>query len=165
MALFYYAGHGLQVAGRNYLVPTDAKLERPGDLSFETIDVGQVLAQMDTEKRVNLIILDACRDNPLARSLARSLGTRSIAVGQGLATVQSAIGTMIVYATQPDNVALDGQGRNSPFTGALLKHLATPGLEIRTMMTRVRADVVAATNERQVPWDSSSLIGEVVLVR
>jgi tetratricopeptide (TPR) repeat protein len=165
MALFYYAGHGLQVAGRNYLVPTDAKLERPGDLSFETIDVGQVLAQMDTEKRVNLIILDACRDNPLARSLARSLGTRSIAVGQGLATVQSAVGTMIVYATQPDNVALDGQGRNSPFTGALLKHLATPGLEIRTMMTRVRADVVAATNERQVPWDSSSLIGEVVLVR
>jgi uncharacterized caspase-like protein len=165
MALFYYAGHGLQVAGRNYLVPTDAKLDRPGDLSFETIDVGQVLAQMDTEKRVNLIILDACRDNPLARSLARSLGTRSIAVGQGLATVQSAVGTMIVYATQPDNVALDGQGRNSPFTAALLKHLATPGLEIRTMMTRVRADVVAATNERQVPWDSSSLIGEVVLVR
>jgi tetratricopeptide (TPR) repeat protein len=165
IALFYYAGHGLQVAGRNYLVPVDAKLERPGDLSLDTIDVGQVLAQMEAEKRVNLIFLDACRDNPLARSLARSLGTRSVAVGQGLASIQSAVGTMIAYATQPDNVALDGVGRNSPFTRALLKHIATPGLEIRSMMTRVRADVVTATNEKQVPWDHSSLIGDVILAR
>jgi hypothetical protein len=165
LALFFYAGHGLQVGGKNYLVPTDAKLERPGDLSFDTIDVAQVLAQMEAEPRVNLIFLDACRDNPLARTLARSLGTRSSSVGQGLATIQSAIGTMIAYATQPDNVALDGDGRNSPFTAALLKHVATQGLEIGSMMRRVRADVVQATRSKQVPWDHSSLMGDVVLAR
>jgi uncharacterized caspase-like protein len=148
IALFFYAGHGLQVNGRNYLVPVDAKLERPGDLALDAVDIGNVLAQMEAEKRVNLIFLDACRDNPLARSLARSLGTRSSAVGQGLASIQSAIGTMIAYATQPDNVALDGEGRNSPFTAALLKHLVTPGLEIGTLMKRVRADVIAATREK-----------------
>jgi tetratricopeptide (TPR) repeat protein len=165
IALFFYAGHGLQVNGKNYLVPIDAKLERPGDLMLDAVDIGNVLAQMEAEKRVNLIFLDACRDNPLARSLARSLGTRSSAVGQGLASIQSAIGTMIAYATQPDNVALDGEGRNSPFTAALLKHIVTPGLEIGTLMKRVRADVIAATREKQVPWDHSSLIGDVILAK
>jgi tetratricopeptide (TPR) repeat protein len=165
LALFFYAGHGLQVGGKNYLVPIDAKLERAGDLNFETIDVGNVLAQMETEKRVNLVLLDACRDNPLARSFARSLGTRSTSVGQGLASIQSAIGTMIAYATQPDNVALDGTGRNSPFTAALLKHIGTPGLDIGVVMRRVRTDVIAATLEKQVPWDHSSLTGEVILAR
>ncbi|MFD2183129.1 NADase-type glycan-binding domain-containing protein [Rhodoplanes azumiensis] len=164
VALFFYAGHGLQVAGKNYLVPVDAKLERPGDLSFETVEVGQVLGQMEAEARVNLVFLDACRDNPLARTLARSLGTRSASVGTGLASIQSAVGTMIAYATQPDNVALDGEGRNSPFTAALLKHLPTPGLDIAVTMRRIRSDVVAATRSRQVPWDHSSLIGDVVLV-
>jgi uncharacterized caspase-like protein len=164
VALFFYAGHGLQVGGKNYLVPIDAKLERAGDLNFETVEVGLVLGQMEADKRVNLVFLDACRDNPLARSLARALGARSTAVGQGLASIQSAVGTMIAYATQPDNVALDGDGRNSPFTTALLKHLATPGLEISSLMKRVRADVVAATRDRQVPWDHSSLMGDVVLV-
>jgi uncharacterized caspase-like protein len=165
IALFFYAGHGLQINGKNYLVPVDAKLERPGDLALDAVDIGNVLAQMEAEKRVNLVFLDACRDNPLARSLARSLGTRSSAVGQGLASIQSAIGTMIAYATQPDNVALDGEGRNSPFTAALLKHIVTPGLEIGTLMKRVRADVIAATREKQVPWDHSSLIGDVILVK
>ncbi|RAI41956.1 caspase family protein [Rhodoplanes roseus] len=164
VALFFYAGHGLQVAGKNYLVPVDAKLERPGDLSFETIDVGQVLGQMEAEPRVNLVFLDACRDNPLARSLARSLGTRSASVGTGLASIHSAVGTMIAYATQPDNVALDGDGRNSPFTTALLKHLPTPGLDVAVLMRRIRSDVVASTRQKQVPWDHSSLIGDVVLV-
>jgi uncharacterized caspase-like protein len=164
-ALFFYAGHGMQVGGRNYLVPVDAKLERAGNLTFETIDVSSVLAQMEAPKRVNLVFLDACRDNPLARSFARSLGTsRSAAVGNGLASIQAAVGTMIAYATQPDNVALDGSGRNSPFTTALLKHVATPGLEIRSMMSRVRADVLGLTRDQQTPWDHSSLIGEVVLV-
>ncbi|CAL8973802.1 hypothetical protein RHODGE_RHODGE_02973 [Rhodoplanes serenus] len=164
VALFFYAGHGLQVSGKNYLVPIDARLERPGDLSFETVEVGQVLGQMEADARVNLVFLDACRDNPLARSLARSLGTRSAAVGTGLASIQSAVGTLIAYATQPDNVALDGSGRNSPFTTALLKHVPTPGLDIAVLMRRIRADVVAETRSRQVPWDHSSLIGDVVLV-
>jgi tetratricopeptide (TPR) repeat protein len=165
LALLFYAGHGMQVGGKNYLIPVDAKLERTGDLSLDTIEVGQILAQMEAEKRVNLVFLDACRDNPLARSFARSLGTRSTAVGSGLAAIQSAIGTMIVYATQPDNVALDGEGRNSPFTAALLKHIATPKLEISALMKRVRADVIAATREKQVPWDHSSLVGDVILAR
>jgi uncharacterized caspase-like protein len=121
--------------------------------------------QMEAEKRVNLIFLDACRDNPLARSLARSLGTRSAAVGQGLASIQSAIGTLIAYSTQPNNVALDGAGRNSPFTAALLKHLASPGIDIGIIMRRVRADVIEATRDKQVPWDDSSLVGDVVMAR
>ena len=165
LALFFYAGHGLQVGGRNYLIPVDGKLERQGDLSFETIDVSQVLAQMESELRVNLVFLDACRDNPLTRSLARALGTRSSAVGQGLASIQSAVGTMIAYATQPDAVALDGTGRNSPFTTALLKHINTRGLEIGSLMRRVRAEVVQATSGKQVPWDHSSLLGDVVLAQ
>jgi uncharacterized caspase-like protein len=165
IALFFYAGHGMQVGGRNYLIPIDAKLERPGDLSFETVDVSQVLAQMEAEQRVNLVFLDACRDNPLARSFARTLGTRAVSVGQGLATIQGALGTMISYATQPDAVALDGDGRNSPFTSALLTHLVTPGIEIGSVMKRVRADVVQATRGKQIPWDHSSLIGDVVLAQ
>jgi uncharacterized caspase-like protein len=165
LALFFYAGHGLQVADKNYLVPVDAKLERPGDLTLDTVTVDDVLAQMESERRVNLVLLDACRDNPLARSLASSLGTRSTSVGSGLAAIQSAVGTMIVYATQPKNVAMDGEGRNSPFTAALLKHIHTPGLEIGALMKRVRADVYQATRQRQLPWDHSSLIGDVVLAR
>jgi tetratricopeptide (TPR) repeat protein len=165
LALFFYAGHGLQVGGRNYLVPIDAKLERPGDLALDAVDVSVVLAQMEAERRVNIVLLDACRDNPLSRSLARSLGTRSTSVGQGLATIQSAIGTMIAYATQPENVALDGEGRNSPFTTALLKYIDTPGADITTVMRRVRADVIAATKEKQVPWDHSSLTGDVILAQ
>ena len=114
---------------------------------------------------MNLVFLDACRDNPLARSFSRSLGTRSTSVGSGLAAIQSAVGTLIAYATQPENVALDGNGRNSPFTAALLKHIATPRLEISALMKRVRADVIAATHEKQVPWDHSSLVGDVILAK
>jgi tetratricopeptide (TPR) repeat protein len=165
LALFFYAGHGLQVNGKNYLVPIDAKLERPGDLPLDAVDMDTVLAQMEAEKRVNLIFLDACRDNPFAGSLSRSLGTRSGSVGRGLARIQSGIGTLIAYATQPDNVALDGDGRNSPFTAALLRHIQSPGLDIGIILRRVRAEVISITRERQVPWDHSSLVGEVVLVR
>jgi tetratricopeptide (TPR) repeat protein len=165
LAVFFYAGHGLQVGGKNYLVPIDAKLERPADLALDAVEVSSVLDQMEAERRVNLIFLDACRDNPLARSLSRSLGTRSTTVGQGLASIQSAVGTMIAYATQPNNVALDGTGRNSPFTTALLKHITAPGLDIGLIMRRVRADVIQATRDKQVPWDDSSLVGEVILTQ
>ena len=165
LALFYYAGHGLQVTGKNYLVPIDAKLEREGDLSFEAIDVDVVLQQLENGPRANLVFLDACRNNPLARNFARSLGIRSAAVGMGLASIQGGIGTMIVYATQPNNVALDGDGRNSPFTAALLAHLPNPGVDISIVLRRVRADVIQATNQKQVPWDHSSLVGELVLAR
>jgi uncharacterized caspase-like protein len=93
------------------------------------------------------------------------VGSRSINVGQGLGATESALGTMIAYSTQPDNVALDGTGRNSPFTTALINHLTDPGIDIDVVMKRVRGDVIAATHQKQVPWDHSSLVGEVVLAQ
>jgi uncharacterized caspase-like protein len=162
VALFYYAGHGLQVSGRNYLVPVDAKLETERDLDFEGVALDFVLKQMELERegKTNIVLLDACRDNPLARNLARTMGTRSANIGQGLAQVRTGVGTFIAYSTQPGNVALDGQGRNSPFTAALTKAVKEPGRTITTVMIDVRKDVLAATAGRQVPWDHSALTGD-----
>lgn len=162
VALLFYAGHGLQVAGRNFLVPIDAKLENERDLDFEAVPLEFLLRQMELDRdgRTNIVFLDACRDNPLARNLARSMGTRSASVGRGLAQVQTGIGTFISYSTQPGNVALDGDGRNSPFTTALVEALAEPGRSLTSTMIEVRKRVVATTNGRQVPWDHSSLTGE-----
>ncbi len=160
-ALFYYSGHGLQVDGRNYLVPLDAKLDDEADLDFEAVEMATVIKQMEREPRTNLIFLDACRDNPLARNLARNMGTRSTAVGRGLARLDSGVGTLIAFSTQPGNVALDGEaGGNSPFTAALLAHIETPNTDISRVLRKVRQDVLAATNGNQVPWSSSSLIGD-----
>jgi uncharacterized caspase-like protein len=165
VALLYYAGHGLQVDGRNYLVPIDAKLQAPSDLAYETIKLDDILDNLNEPSRANIIILDACRDNPLARSFAARLGaSRSTAVATGLAGYSTlGTGTLIAFSTAPGQVALDGEGQNSPFTQALVKHLATPGLEVRQMLTRVRDDVARATSDRQVPWDNSSLRGDVYL--
>jgi hypothetical protein len=159
IALFYYAGHGLQVDGRNYVVPVDARLATENDLPFEAVDLALVLSLMERQSRTTLVFLDACRDNPLAQNLARSMGAaRSTAVGRGLAIAESGIGTLLVYATQPGNVALDGEGAHSPFTAALLDYIAAPEIEIRQMLSRVRNAVLTATDGRQVPWDHSSLI-------
>ncbi len=163
VALVFYAGHGLQVHGRNYFVPVDSKLERESDLDFEAVPLELLQRLMEQGQRTNIIVLDACRDNPLARNLARSMGTRSVGIGRGLGQAQAGVGTLIVYATQPGNVALDGQAKNSPFTEALLKHIEAPGLEVRLVVSRVRQAVIAATKGKQVPWDSSSLVGEVYL--
>jgi hypothetical protein len=160
VALLFYAGHGLQVAGKNYLVPVDAQIESPADLDFGTIDLDLVLHSMEADTRVNIIFLDACRDNPLAANLARRLGTRSAGVGRGLAQVASGVGTLIAFSTQPGNVALDGQGRNSPFASALLKTIEQPGLSLGDIMLDVRNDVLASTDRKQVPWDNSSLTGQ-----
>jgi len=159
VALFYYAGHGLQVNGQNYLAPVDVELADEADLDFQTVSLDTILRNMERERRTNLVFLDACRDNPLARNLARSMGTRSAAVGRGLARTESGVGTLIAFATQPGNVALDGEGANSPFTTALLQHIETPDLDVALLMRRVREDVMAATNDRQVPWSNSSLTG------
>jgi hypothetical protein len=165
VALLFYAGHGMQVDGRNYLVPVDAKLEAASDLGFETVELDKILASLDDPSRATIVILDACRDNPLARSFSMRLGaTRSTAVGAGLAAYSTlGTGTLIAFATAPGQVALDGQAANSPFTQGLVNHLRTPGLEVRQMLTRVRADVAASTRNRQIPWDNSSLLGEVYL--
>ena len=110
VSLFFYAGHGMQVAGTNYLVPTDAKLAREGDLDFDAIRLDLVLAQMERETKTSIVLLDACRDNPMAQTLARSMGTRSANIGRGLARIESGVGTFIAFATQPGNVALGRAG-------------------------------------------------------
>ena len=161
VALFFYAGHGLQMNGENYLVPVDAKIETPADVRFNTVNLTDIQQEMEGTGRANIIILDACRNNPFLEKLAR--GGRA-APSRGLGRIDAAAqGSLIVYSTQPNNVALDGAGRNSPFTAALLKHIATPGIEVRQMLSRVRGDVLVATNQKQTPWDSSSLVGDVYL--
>ena len=163
LALFFYAGHGLQVSGENYLVPVDAELGSHLDLEFEALPANLVLNAMEQTAKVNLVFLDACRNNPFTENLARSMGTRSGALGRGLAKIGSGVGSLISFATQPGNVAQDGDGENSPFTTALLKHLGTPGQDITRDLVMVRRDVLEATKGQQVPWDNSSLTGEVIL--
>jgi len=163
VALFYYAGHGMQMEGENYLLPVDANVETPADARFATINLADIQEEMAGSQRANIIVLDACRNNPFAKKLAgsgRAIGDR------GLGRVEaSGVGSLIVFATQPNNVALDGAGRNSPFASALVRNIATPHVEVRQMLSRVRADVLTATNQKQVPWDNSSLVGDVYLVR
>jgi hypothetical protein len=163
--LFYYAGHGLQVDGRNYLVPVNTKLESASDLSFETVGLDTILESLDSTSRTNIIILDACRNNPFAQTFASKYGAgRSVTVAPGLAGYASlGAGMLIAFSTAPGAVALDGSGANSPFTEALARHLRTPGLEVRQMLTRVRADVANETSGKQIPWDNSALLGDVYL--
>jgi hypothetical protein len=160
--ILFYAGHGLQVGSRNFLIPVDAQLQSERDLEFETVSLDFVMRQMeiDREGKTNLVFLDACRDNPLARSLARAMGARSAGIGRGLAEVAAGVGTFVAYATKPGEVALDGQGRNSPFTSALAKAVKTPGRGLTAIMIDVRKDVLAATGGKQVPWDHSALTGD-----
>ncbi len=152
VVLFYYAGHGFQVSGQNYLVPVDAALSSIQDLPDQTLPLTDVLTAMQKSNGLKLVVLDACRDNPFGVGLDALPGTES-----GLARVSTAADFMFVYATQPDNVAYDGTGRNSFFTEAVLNHIYTPGLDIAELMTNVRRDVLAATGGRQVPWENSSL--------
>jgi peptidoglycan hydrolase-like protein with peptidoglycan-binding domain len=165
VALFYYAGHGMQVAGQNYLLPVEAEISSEVDLDFAAIPARLILAQMERWPATKIVILDACRDNPFATALSRSMGPvrASTALSRGLAQIEASGGTLLAYATDPGDVAADGEGDNSPFTEALLKHVETPGVEIHTMLARVRADVFKATRQRQRPWTESSLIGEFFL--
>lgn len=165
IALFFYAGHGVQVSGQNYLIPVDADLKRESDLDFGAIDISLVMRQMERAARTKIVLLDACRDNPFETALTRSMGrTRSQkALGRGLAPIDAGGGSLIGFATDPGDVAFDGEGNHSPFTEALLRHLETPNLEVNVLMTRVRADVFETTNQRQRPWTTTSLIGEVYL--
>lgn len=168
IAILFYAGHGLQVAGKNHLVPIDATIEDETSLDFETITVDFIMRQMSKDVKVQMVFLDACRDNPLARTLARRMGpTRSGSIGNGLAEIKieetGGEGSVIAFATSPGDVALDGEGSNSPFTSALIRHIDTPNASIQTVMTRVTGDVYQETEKRQRPWVNASLIGEVFL--
>jgi hypothetical protein len=166
VALFYYAGHGMALNGENYLVPVKAQIETELDLGYETLGLADVRDALDfTDAKLKMVILDACRDNPLAKLLQRNeaqLG-RGLQMNEGLAPmdVEKASGMFIAYATAPGNVAFDGsKQRNSPFTKALLAHIATPNTDVRVMFGKVRADVLKATNQYQTPWTEEAMLGE-----
>jgi hypothetical protein len=153
VGLFYYAGHGLQVNGHNFLVPVDARIESEPTVRLETVDLDAVLDQMSAAKsRVNLVILDACRNNPFEH--------RFRAVSGGLASIDAPMGTLIAYATAPGKVAADGQGRNALYTANLLQALDEPGLKVEDVLKHVRIKVSEATDGQQTPWESSSLTGD-----
>jgi hypothetical protein len=153
VGLFYFSGHGLQVQGKNFMVPLRARISSERMVETEAIDVNRVLGEMDAaQARVNIVILDACRDNPYARSF-RS-GSR------GLAQIDAPRGTLIAYATAPGKVAEDGTGENSLYTGALVKHIEAGGVPIEAVFKRVRVDVLGGTGNRQEPWEASSLTGD-----
>jgi hypothetical protein len=154
VGLFYYAGHGMEVEGENYLIPVNAHIKYKKDVEYESMPLGKILGRMeDAGNRINIVILDACRDNPFRkfwRSSSRGL----------TAPLQAASGTLIAFATAPGKVASDGTGRNGLFTSYLLKYIKTPNMEVDLMLRKVRSDVAQNTNNYQVPWTSSSLIGE-----
>ncbi|BBO19971.1 MAG: hypothetical protein HKUEN07_30360 [Rhodocyclaceae bacterium] len=153
--LFYFAGHGMQVKGRNYLVPVDADIQLEDEVPYATIDVSLVLDKMEVGKSaINLVILDACRNNPFARRF-RSSAT-------GLAQMDAPVGTLIAFATAPGSVAQDGSGANGVYTQHLLESIATPGLPVEQMFKRVRIGVAKATHDSQIPWESSSMKGDFV---
>ena len=153
VGLFYFAGHGVQVNGHNYLIPVGASIEHEKQVEYEAVDMGAVLNEMDyARNRLNIVILDACRDNPFARSF-RSLS-------QGLASVNAPSGTLIAFATAPGSTANDGQGDNGVYTGELIKIMQKPGLKLEDVFKQVRSAVRETTGGRQIPWESSSLEGD-----
>jgi len=162
VAIFYYSGHAMQFAGYNYLMPVDAKLTDEADLR-RMIRVDEVVADLQQAKNLRILVLDSCRDNPLAVDLKRSIGlTRAASMQRGLARIDSPQGMIVAYATQAGRTAADGAGRNSPYTEAFLRHIEAPD-EIGTVFRRVSADVYEATKHSQIPELSLSLIGEFYL--
>ncbi|TJW11938.1 MAG: hypothetical protein E5W82_17400 [Mesorhizobium sp.] len=170
LAVIFYAGHGMQVDGKNFLIPVDAELTSPAYLKTRTIQIDDFMAALPPEPAVGIIILDACRDNPLARTLAAAMPkSRSTSLGSGLAPIQAksdGVGTggiLIAYATDPGAIAFDGNGVDSPYSTALARHLTEPGIEIQSALTRVRGEVTETTQGRQRPWHNASLGREVFL--
>ena len=168
--LLYYAGHGMQIDGRNYLVPIDFDPNRASlDLSRDLFQLSTVLSALKTEQNQVVVLLDACRNNPLAEQLQDSI-TRGLRlkverkapmhIGRGLAEMNTDSGTFIAFATEPGSVALDGRGRHSPFAQGLIRHLGTPEQDIGWILKRVRSDVLRETAGDQTPWDHSSLIDD-----
>lgn len=149
--VFYYAGHGMQVRGRNYLIPVDAEIRTESAVSSEAVDVEQLLDKL-ASARLSLVILDACRNNPFEQRFRGG--------GQGLASINAPTGTMIAYSTAPGKVASDGDGRNGLYTQELLAAMSVPGIKVEDVFKRVRTNVVRKSGEAQVPWESSSLTGD-----
>ena len=157
VGLFYYAGHGMQVKGNNYLIPVDASLKVEQDVDYDCIDAGRLLGKMEAAgSNTNIVILDACRDNPFSRSWM----VRSTRQGEeGLAFMNAPSGTIIAYATAPGRIAADGTGRNGIYTEAILKYIKAPSIPIEDFFKNVRNEVENKTNRTQTPWESTSLKG------
>ena len=161
IAVVYYAGHGIEVDGTNYLIPVDAKLERDTDVYDEAFSLDRVLLAIEPAKQLRLVILDACRDNPFAKNMKRTVASR--AIGQGLAKIEPTSPNMLIaYSAKAGSTALDGDAKNSPFTMALAKHLTTPGLDVRRAFGFVRDEVLKTTSYRQEPFVYGSLGGDDV---
>lgn len=161
IAVIYYAGHGIELNGMNYLVPVDASLRRDIDVEDETVPLDRLLQVLEPAKRLRLVILDACRENPFTKSMGRTMVSRSI--GRGLARIEPVTSdTLVAFAAKAGSTAADGSGTHSPFTTALLKHMVTPGLDVRLAFGRVRDEVLANTNNRQEPFVYGSLGGKPV---
>ncbi len=150
--LFYYAGHGIQINGRNYLIPIGATIETESDVKYEAVDAGLILGKMeDAGNGLNIIILDACRNNPFARSFRSS--------AKGLAKMDAPKGSIVAYSTAPGSVAADGNEKNGIYTKNLIREMRKPGRTIEQILKHVRVAVVSETSNKQVPWESSSLMG------
>jgi N-acetylmuramoyl-L-alanine amidase len=157
VGLFYYAGHGIQVEEGNYLIPTGARISQESDIRYQAIPLGQIVKAMEGAKnRLNIVLIDACRNNPYHQSWWRSESLR------GLAPFQAGRGTFISFSTSPGKAAADGSGRNSPYMAGLLKHIKILDLPIEQMFKKVRQTVDESTNQKQLPWEGSSIIGEFV---
>ncbi len=157
VGLFYYAGHGMQLNGENYLLPVNINPDTEDDVLYDGVPLGKLLAQMKSAGNgINVVILDACRNNPFARSFRST--------SRGLAQVVAPTGSFISYATAPGQIAADGSGENGLYTSKLLKHMATPGLKLEDVFKRVRVDVQRESNSGQVPWDASSVTGDFYFV-
>src|SRR3979409_1374588 len=158
VAVVYYAGHGIELDGTNYLIPVDATLETDADVLDETLSLERVLFAVEPAKQLRLVILDACRDNPFSKTMKRTIASR--AIGRGLAKVEpSSPNTMIAFAAKAGSTASDGDSKNSPFAKALVDHLTKPGLDLRKAFGFVRDDVLKATGKTQEPFIYGSLGG------
>ena len=158
-AVVYYAGHGMEVGGVNYLIPVDAKIASDRDVSFEAVALDQVMNAAERARRLRLVILDACRDNPFANQMKRTMTLASRSVSRGLAAIEPEAGTLVVYAAKDGEMALDGQGTSSPFATAFVANVRKPGLEVRRLFDYVRDDVMEATGRAQKPFSYGSISG------
>ncbi|GAB3642854.1 caspase family protein [Spirosoma arcticum] len=159
IGLFFYAGHGIAIGGQNYLVPIDASPQTAGDIEFDCEPADRIVSKMEDARTTNIIVLDACRNNPFERSMSRGGGDG------GLTQMNAPTGTIIAYATAPGKTAADGTGRNGLYTAALLKTLKVPNMPIERAFKQVRTEVMRQSNGRQQPWESSSLVDEIYFLK
>lgn len=155
VGLFYFAGHGVQVKGMNYLIPVDANLKTERMVEYDCVEASRVLGYMEYSKsQVNIVILDACRDNPFERSWGRGISQR------GLTTMNAPSGSLIAYSTSPGKTASDGDGANGLYTHSLLEHIGSKQVSIMTMFQNVRKDVMIKSKNDQIPWEATSLTAD-----